>query len=91
MTYSVESTGQPTATVFGLVVGIGGATGTILGSSVLGAIKQAGLSYQQSLLTLELPFALLVLIFLSVIMTSRAKKLSAATKPADIGPETPVG
>ena len=31
MTYAVESTGQPTATVFGLVVGIGGATGVILG------------------------------------------------------------
>src|SRR5262249_16128666 len=47
MTYAVESSGKPTTTVFGLIVGYGGATGAILGSGLLGRIKQAGFSFQQ--------------------------------------------
>lgn len=77
MTYAVQTTGKPTATVFGLGVGIGGSTGAMLGASVLGAIKQSGLTYQQSLLTLEVPLIVLVIVFLLLPRTSSASASTA--------------
>ena len=63
MTYATETARKPTATVFGLVVGLGGSTGAILGSGVLGWIKQAGLSYERSLQTLGIPLFVLFAVF----------------------------
>lgn len=63
MTYAGETARAPTATVFGLVVGLGGSTGAILGAGVLGRIKQAGLSYAQALQTLEIPLLVLLGVF----------------------------
>jgi MFS family permease len=81
MTYAVEATGKPTATVFGLVVGIGGSTGAILGASTLGLIKQAGLSYQQSLLTLEFPLLLLLIVFGGIAWSKRAVAVKSVALP----------
>lgn len=64
MTYAVQTTGKPSATVFGLIVGIGGSTGAMFGSSVLGWIKQSGLNYQHALLTLEIPLLVLLVVFI---------------------------
>jgi MFS family permease len=71
MTYATEATGKPTATVFGLVVGLGGATGCVIGSGVLGWIKQRGLSYRQSLLVLEIPTLLLLALFAGLALARR--------------------
>lgn len=64
MTYAAQYSKAPATTVFGLIVGIGGALGVITGSSAPGIIKeQTGLSYESLLLMLVVPFLLLILIF----------------------------
>jgi fucose permease len=80
MTYAVESSGKPTTTVFGLIVGIGGALGVIFGSSVLGMIKQRGFTYQHSLLTLEVPLLLLVVVFAYIGLARRRNTIVPVEK-----------
>ena len=64
MTYAAQYSKAPATTVFGLIVGIGGALGVITGSSAPGIItEQTGLSYESLLLMLVVPFLLLILIF----------------------------
>ncbi len=78
MTFAVEATEKPTTTVFGLIVGLGGATGVILGSGLLGRIRQAGFTYQQSLLTLEVPLVVLVVVFGLVALLRRGQVVASA-------------
>ena len=81
MTYAGETARAPTATVFGLVVGLGGSTGAILGSGVLGWIKQAGLSYARALQALEIPLLVLFLVFAALAVRRRAPTTAASGLP----------
>jgi MFS family permease len=91
MTYAVQSTGKPTTVVFGLVVGIGGSIGASFGAGALGAIKQAGLSYQQSLLTLEIPLVLLIVMYGLMALSQPAVPPQPAQTPAEIEVESESG
>ena len=64
MALAATTTNAPATTVFGLIVGIGGSLGAMSGAGVLGYVKSTtGLSYEHSLLLLEIPLVLLVVMF----------------------------
>lgn len=64
MALAATTTNAPATTVFGLIVGIGGSLGAMSGAGVLGFVKsRTGLSYEHSLLLLEIPLVLLVIMF----------------------------
>lgn len=64
MALAATTTNAPATTVFGLIVGIGGSLGAMSGAGVLGFVKSStGLSYEHSLLLLEIPLVLLVAMF----------------------------
>jgi MFS transporter, OFA family, oxalate/formate antiporter len=64
MTYAAQYSKAPATTVFGLIVGIGGALGVITGVSAPGIVKQrTELSYESLLLMLVVPFLMLMLVF----------------------------
>lgn len=90
MTYAVQETGKPTTVVFGLVVGIGGSLGAAFGAGALGRIKQMGLTYQQSLLTLEIPLVALLVIF-GLIYLRRREAPKPAPAPVPVAVEAEAG
>lgn len=70
LAYATDASGKPSATVFGIVVGIGGGLGCLVGTWFMGLVPEmlpaGAMPYRISLAGVEIPTLLLLLIFVAL-------------------------